>query len=188
MPTSATPFPPPPSFYKLYDPANADPPSRPNLVRGAYEIFGAQHHTAPWHDTEHGLLAPGNFMYPIVTKAGEKGSDAREELAALAAAATKRFSRACADAVDTPSAIEKDVQDLYAIFNNAHKVINEIVRPAQAMETLEHALRGQIEQKQETIAALRQATLEAKAAMKKAQLDAREIDGAAGKALVEALK
>ena len=190
MPTSATPYPPPPSFYKLYDPNVSDEkkPTRPNLVQGSYETFGATHHTAPWHDTEHGLLAPGNFVYPICTAEGGKNVDIREEIVKLVQGATERFVATTEDVIDAPTKVEKDIGDLYAIFNNAHKVINEIVRPAQAMETLEHALKGQITQKREAIEALKTATSEAKAAAVKAKKDAGAVDGAVGKMLVDALK
>lgn len=174
MPTSATPFPDPPSFYTLYGRGDGDGdgdaradgnqdggevPTPPDPVVGAYSSFGAQHHTAPWHDPDHGYAATSGFEYPMCY---DENVDAREEIAALVRGAGERFSRAIAHAVDAPSAVDDDIRDVHAILNNAHKLINERIRPSQAMSTLEHALKVQTEQKLEAARALRDATAKAR--------------------------
>lgn len=172
MPTSATPFPDPPSFYTLYgrvsdgtngadaeDSQGGEVPTPPEPVVGAYSSFGAQHHTAPWHDPDHGYAATSGFEYPMCY---DENVDAREEIVALVRGAGERFSRAIAHAVDAPSAVDDDIRDVHAILNNAHKLINERIRPSQAMSTLEHALKVQTEQKLEAARALRDATAKAR--------------------------
>src|SRR6056300_1757241 len=98
MPTSATPFPDPPSFYALYgrvshgtdgDAENqgGEVPTPPEPVVGAYSSFGAQHHTAPWHDPDHGYAATSGFEYPMCY---DENVDAREEIVALVRGAGER--------------------------------------------------------------------------------------------------
>ena len=143
MPTSATPFPDPPSFYTLYgrvsdetngadadDSQGGEVPTPPEPVVGAYSSFGAQHHTAPWPDPDHGYAATSGFEYPMCY---DENVDAREEIVALVLGAGERFSRAIAHAVDAPSAVDDDIRDVHAILNNAHKPTKERIRPSQAM-------------------------------------------------------
>ena len=174
MPTSATPYPDPPAFYALYGVPDVAPPSPPRPPANAsYASFGARHHTAPWHDPDHGYAASGGFVYPICVDEGGT-TDAREEICALTRHATTRFVDAMERCVDAPTRAEEATTALHALFNNAHKLINETIRPSQAMTDFEYQIERMIEEKRASMEALREAlerakTVEANAA--KASVD-----------------
>lgn len=151
MPTSATPFPPPPAHYALYD-TDVDGPSPPPPPRdAAYASFGAQHVTAPWHEQD-----ASGFVYPVVVDDGAT-ADAREEIVACVESACERFARAMAECVDAPSKSDRWVTDAGTLLNNAHRVINDDVRPSQAMRDLEYRIEVMIKEKRAAVDALREA-------------------------------
>jgi mediator of RNA polymerase II transcription subunit 7 len=168
MPTSATPYPDPPAFYALYGVPDEVPPAPPRPpARASYASFGANHHTAPWHDPDHGIAASGGFAHPICVDASGK-TDAREEIALLTRHATARFVDAMERCVDAPTKAEEAERALHALFNNAHKLINETIRPSQAMTDFEYQIERMIEEKRASVEALRAALEGAKAAKAKA--------------------
>lgn len=163
MPTSATPYPDPPAFFTLYGAPDVVPPAPPTPpTNAAYASFGANHHTAPWHDPDHGYAASGGFVYPICVD--ERGkTDAREEMCALTRHATARFVEAMERCVDAPTRAEEATGALHALFNNAHKLINETIRPSQAMTDFEYQIERMIEEKRTSVEALERALERAKA-------------------------
>ena len=177
MPTSATPFPPPPAFYVLcdgYDAAARLPPPRPPKRGSTHAAFGATHDDATLEE----IARRTEFAHPVVCDAS---ADAREEIVKCANAACERYVDVLRNCVDAPGMSDGSAHACAAILNNAHRTINDVMRPAQAMADLEYRMRVMIDEKRETIEALRKAVKEA-----------REIrdglkTGDAGKTLGEAL-
>ena len=158
MPTSATPFPPPPAHYALYD-VDVDGPPPPPVPRDAsYASFGAQHTTAPWHEHD-----ASGFVYPVVVDDGAN-ADAREEIVACVESACERYARALAECVDAPSKSDRWVNDAGTLLNNAQRVINDAVRPSQAMRDLEYRIEVMIKEKRAVVEALREAVAEGRKA------------------------
>lgn len=158
MPTSATPYPPPPAFYALYasdatEPAPAPPPTpAPGTT---YAGFGAEHSARDWRE----LFSAADFIHPDVV---DPDADVRDELVALIDAACERYVDALRACVDAPGSVEKSARDVGAILNNAHRTINERVRVAQARNDLEYRMTVMIDEKRKAMETLRAAIAQAR--------------------------
>ena len=102
-------------------------------------------------------------MYPVVVDDGAN-ADAREEIIACVESACERYARALAECVDAPSKSDRWVRDAGTLLNNAHRVINDAVRPSQAMRDLEYRIEVMIEEKRAVVEALREAVAEGRKA------------------------
>ena len=91
-------------------------------------------------------------------------ADAREEIIACVESACERYARALAECVDAPSKSDRWVTDAGTLLNNAQRVINDAVRPSQAMRDLEYRIEVMIEEKRAVVEALREAVAEGRKA------------------------
>ena len=89
-------------------------------------------------------------------------ADAREELVLLVNAACERYVDALRACVDAPGSMERSARDAGAILNNAHRMINERVRVAQARNDLEYRMTVMIDEKRRAVETMRAAIATAK--------------------------
>eukprot|EP00877_Chromochloris_zofingiensis_P009548 jgi/Chrzof1/4847/Cz15g01130.t1 len=158
-----TPYPEPPSFYKLYkDGVTAGPPPPP-CVEEDLVVFGQQF----------SLNEP--FTPPLqvskLYKVKQDGSiDFKTELLKLNSALLFLFIELLAVLVQQPSQSPQLLTNVIGTLQNMNHLIN-LLRPIQARHTLEYMLQMQIKQKKDALQQLRQKTADIRRALMSAAND-----------------
>ncbi|GJP71948.1 hypothetical protein CLOP_g2732 [Closterium sp. NIES-67] len=173
MEATASTYPPPPPYYKLY--ANYDPdsgsggPAPPPAITGEYVSFGAPYNS----DAAglHALLSLPSFSFsfsfsfssparsarqtedrlPSLEEQGvrqlfpsAKNINTRAELKALGRELGLLVLELADVLVERPSQAGRCVEDISLLFTNLHYLLNSL-RPHQARATLAHMLKTQLE-------------------------------------------
>ncbi|GJP71947.1 hypothetical protein CLOP_g2732 [Closterium sp. NIES-67] len=141
MEATASTYPPPPPYYKLY--ANYDPdsgsggPAPPPAITGEYVSFGAPYNT---EDRLPSLEEQGvRQLFPSA-----KNINTRAELKALGRELGLLVLELADVLVERPSQAGRCVEDISLLFTNLHYLLNSL-RPHQARATLAHMLKTQLE-------------------------------------------
>ncbi|WIA30226.1 hypothetical protein OEZ86_000317 [Tetradesmus obliquus] len=140
-------FPAPPNFYKLYEAGPGAGPAPPAPVQGVIHALGEAFDP----DEQYVAPLPVSRMYQIQ----QDGSvDIRAELLRLNRGLLFMFLELLQVLVDQPSQYSGSLSEILGVLFNMAHLLN-MARPLQARETLKHALRTQIAEKQAALAALR---------------------------------
>mmetsp|Transcript_29364 Transcript_29364/g.82806 ORF Transcript_29364/g.82806 Transcript_29364/m.82806 type:complete len:194 (+) Transcript_29364:246-827(+) len=154
-------FPPPPSFYRLYAPAEEAspvqpaPPPPPQVIEGEYEQYGEL------HTTQDGVAPLPQHIQKLYS--GEAPHvDFKGELLKLNKEVLFTFMELLNTAVEAPgltpasrTQYDTHMMSLGLLMWNMHHLMNHM-RPHQARATLEHSLSEQIAERRTAIRQLRE--------------------------------